>query len=979
VKGVALALIVVAILLCLIDQPLLGILALGASVLVVVVPQRRSRTLLSLAARNIRRKGWNSALLILALGFVAASVSSTLMISDSLLSSIQSQGEIKLGSVDVLIGPGEGQSGRLYTGAEISSLMTDIRSTQGVLNAETILVGSAPALGGGGMDFIPDAKYVGAYQEVIHAFGAFKTLDGRPIDDEVTGDQALVNEKFIASMPVRVGEYLFLLAQDHVVALQVIGVVTSDGFGGFQADSPQIFVSMNAASIIEGKIGLVNRIIVKTAGVESDMAAVSAATNRVSVVLANAHSLGLTILDDAASETAQNEHMFASPLSAVGFIGMFSVLTSFILVAGFMGMAIQSRSEELSLLRCLGLRRGGIRGLMIFEALFLAVIGAVLGILAGIVLTAVLLNPAWSSAGTPFLVTPSYSLASALRSAGIVVACALGITILSDRSERQDGALGRNERDLPQWTIPARVRGPATIVHLVAGALGIAIAGGAALLGMPGLAAIGASLAVVAIGSHPRYRHSLPVWLAISTFMILIWIIWFGYLGIEAELGVSNAILIAAVFLLASLALLASSLLRKGANLLLRVGKKRRAGGLLVSIRHLTSEDGRRALLVITFASLFLLVSLSTLLIGMALQNVDRIYDEASGDFDAIALNEALEPITLDVWDEINGTAGPLHPGNVTLVSPVFAVVGMAAKADASETQNSSEWSSHIIGVGHQTVSVLGFPLLDYDKTQFQDETSVWEAVALNDSLAIIDANLAASFSEIVGGETVRIAIGTQLRIAHGGQNATVNVVGITEQRFIGGVFVKESLVRDQFNASAPSLLLIEFKPGLDTRLQSTLLRRELLGEGILIVDLQSEKLSIDAAINEWHKVFNAFLGVFTIALLTGLVVNAARSVKERHQEISILKALGMRDPMQARGMLIELTLPALAGLAVGVVTSLLLSYLAWTALLRSNGLDLLLDFGALAAIDALVISMIVIIIYLIGKQIIVKTTSATR
>jgi hypothetical protein len=389
----------------------------------------------------------------------------------------------------------------------------------------------------------------------------------------------------------------------------------------------------------------------------------------------------LTVLDDAASEAAQNEHMFASPLGAVGFIGMFSILTSFVLVAGFMGMAIQGRSEELSLLRCLGLRRGGIRGLMVFEALFLAAIGAVLGVLAGIVLTAVLLSPVWSSSGTIFLVTPAYSPAAALRSVGIVVACALAIAILSDRSGRQDGALGRNERDLPQWTIPARVRGPASIIHLVAAALGIAIAGGAVSLGMPGLAVTGASMAVVAIGTLPRYRHSLPIWLAISTFTILTWIVWFGYLGIEAELGASNTIFLAAVFLLSSLALLASSILRKGANLLLGAGRKRRAAELLVSIRHLTSEDGRRALLVITFASLFLLVSLSTLLIGMALQNVDRIYDEASGDFDAIAVNEALEPITLDVWDEINHTAGPLLPGNVSLVSPVFAVVGMVAKA----------------------------------------------------------------------------------------------------------------------------------------------------------------------------------------------------------------------------------------------------------------------------------------------------------
>ena len=974
----ALASIVVAILLCLIDQPLWGILALGASVLLMVVPHRGSRMLVGLAAKNIRRKGWNSVLLILAFGFVAASVSSTVMISDSLLSSIQSQGRNTLGSVDILIGPGEGQSGRSYIGAEISSLMTDIRSTQGILSADTILVGSAPVLGGGGTSFIPSAKYVGAYQEIIRDFGAFKTRDGKSIDDEVAGDQVLVNEKFAASMPVQVGKYLFLMAQDHVIALQVMGVVTSDGFGGFQANTPQLFVSMNAASIIDGKIGSVNRIIVKTAG-EGDMAAVSAATHQVSILLANAQSLGLTVLDDAASKAAANEGTFALPLGAVGFIGMFSTLTGFVLVLGFMGMTIQGRSGELSMLRSLGLRRRGIRSMMVLEALFLAAVGAVLGVLVGMVLTAVLLSPVWSAAGTSFLVTPVCSPASALRSAGIVVACALAAAILSDRSGRRDGAFERNERDLPQWTIPSRLRGPAGIVHLVAAATGTALAAVAALFGMPGLAATGASLAVMAIGSHPRYRHSFPAWLAISAFMVLTWILWFRYLGIEAELGASNAILLAGVFLLASLALLASSILRGGADLLLRIGRNRRPGELLVSIRHLTSEDGRRALLVIMFASLFLLVSLTTLLIGMAVQNVDRIYGETSADFDAVVINERLQPITLDVWDEINRTAGPLNPGNVTLVSPVFAVAGVLARADASEMKNSSGWSSYIIGVGQQTIGVLDFPLLDYDKTLFPDETSAWKAVALNDTLAIIDANLAASFSDIVGGETVRIVVGTQLRIGHEGQNVTVKVVGITEQRFIGGAFVKESLLREQFNASAPSVLLIEFKSGLETRHQSTLLQKELLGKGVLILDLQSERQSIDATINEWHKVFNAFLAVFTIALLTGLVVNAARSVKERHQEVSILKALGLRNALQAKGMLIELTLPAFAGLTVGAGTSLLLSYLAWTVLLQGSGFDLLLDLGSLVVIDALVIITIVVILYLVGRQIIVKTTGPTR
>jgi ABC-type antimicrobial peptide transport system permease subunit len=934
--------------------------------------------LASLAVRNIRRKGWNSILLILALGFVAASVSSTVMISDSLLWSVESQGRITLGSVDILIGPGEGQAGRWYTGAEINGLIADIRSTQGVSAAETILVGSSPALSGGGSAFIPTTKFVGAYREVVQEFGAFKTLDGRTIGDELAGDQILVNEKFVASMPMQVGEYLFLLAQDHVIALQVIGVATSDGFGGFQADSPMIFLSMNAASIIEGKVGAVNRIVVKTAA-EGDMAVASGATDRVSAILANYQSLGLAVLDDAASQAAVNENTYAMPLGAVASIGMFSTLTGFVLIAGFMGMSIQGRSEELSVLRSLGLRRGGIRNLLVLEALILSTIGVVLGVLTGMVLTVVLLSPLWSSAGTPFMVSPVYSATTLLRFALIVVACALAAAVLSDRSDWRDGALERSEKDLPKWTVPAMARRPLGIFHLFAAALGSSLGAVAFLSGLMGSGAAGASLAIVAIGSHPRFRHSLLMWLIISAFMILTWVLWFDNLGIVAELGASYSILLAAVFLLSSLALLASSILRNGAGQLLRMRKAPWPAIRLVSIKHLTSEDGRRAILVMMFAALFLLVSLSTLLVGMAVQNIDRIYDESSGDFGAIAVNEQLAPITLDVWEHINTTAGPLTPGNVTLVSPVYAAIGDVMRANASEVQNLSGENSYIIGVGEQAISVLNFPLLDYDRDAFVDGDGVWKEVARNASLAIIDANLAASYSDIIGGETVRIDVGTQLTIVHEGQNVTVTVVGITEQRFIGGVFVKESIVRDIFNTSAPSVLLIKFKQGLDPQRQSALLQQELFGHGILIVDLQSERKSVDAFINEWHKVFNAFLGVFTIALLISLVMNAVRSVKERQQEISILKTLGLRGSVQARGMLIELTLPAIAGLTVGAATSLILSYLTWKVLLQGSGFDLLLDYGALAMIDAVMFIIIILIIFIVGKQVILKTTTVAR
>ncbi len=355
----------------------------------------------------------------------------------------------------------------------------------------------------------------------------------------------------------------------------------------------------------------------------------------------------------------------------------------------------------------------------------------------------------------------------------------------------------------------------------------------------------------------------------------------------------------------------------------------------------------------------------------MVAENIESSYSSALGDYEAIATKAQMAPLPSDVWQDINDTQGALYPENVTMITPVYSVPRTISynSTDLGVSVLQSDYS--IIGVNKGMLGTFDLSLQSYDRTMFKNQSSVWEAVESDPSLAVIDANLMKGLTgDIEGNAGISVGIGDKISIiGNGVPQYNVTVVGITNQRFLDGVFVSDGLVRDQMHASSPTILLIDFKQGLDPEQQSTLLGDELLKDGIIVISIEQATQELENGVLQGTVIFDAFLSICVITVLTGVTVQALRSVQERGRELELLRTLGFTKRMQTVGMLFETIVPIITGLLIGLATGVVLSYMLWDALLRSTGFYLSFSFGQIIMIDLVAVLLIVSVVYLVVSR----------
>jgi putative ABC transport system permease protein len=144
-------------------------------------------------------------------------------------------------------------------------------------------------------------------------------------------------------------------------------------------------------------------------------------------------------------------------------------------------------------------------------------------------------------------------------------------------------------------------------------------------------------------------------------------------------------------------------------------------------------------------------------------------------------------------------------------------------------------------------------------------------------------------------------------------------MIGVTtSQQFLDTAFPEHA---------QPIAHLVEVKDPADAQRLASDLESAFLANGMEAVVLQDELDDLVAVNKTFNYLIQGFIGLGLVVGVAALGVVSARSVVERRQEIGVMRAIGFEQSRVQLSFLIESSMVAIAGLTVGTILGLILSY----------------------------------------------------
>ncbi len=289
-------------------------------------------------------------------------------------------------------------------------------------------------------------------------------------------------------------------------------------------------------------------------------------------------------------------------------------------------------------------------------------------------------------------------------------------------------------------------------------------------------------------------------------------------------------------------------------------------------------------------------------------------------------------------WENLSGTTLLMVGSDGVVGAPGSSVRG---------------FSLHVVDDGY--LSATGYAL-QARATGYSSDRAAWNAVRDNTGYAIVDSSVLDSANggpPIVTGITqsdktfkpFQLQVGRGERGGPGGfQPYRITVVGLMQRPLWDGVYIStrtalasgdyydpQSQPQAGLGSGATPLLptgyYFALQPGVDVNqarldLARLLVQQEL--EPVIVSDQLAQQLS---AIMTLINLLTGFLALGLVVGIAGLGVISTRAVVERWQQIGMLRALGFRRALVQRSFLMESSLIAILGLAVGAAIGLWESY----------------------------------------------------
>ncbi len=913
---------------------LLGVAVVAAASIVLAATHRIA---LRLATRNVRRARWRTVLVILGLLVATTIVSGSLVIGDTVNTVNVHFAYQGYGFTD------EGVFNQSPSGAYVPFPYAAYSQLAAQTGGDPQIAGIAPEVVSTVQVFDrstgipqPGLNLIGADANQTVALGPFTATNGSHLPGPSSGGVYL-DVQAAQDLNASVGNELILYGRATGVAV-VQGIVVDDTRGGFLFGG-SVFTPLATAQTLENATGMVNFLAVTNAGSLTDGVALSGAVSaRLNASLASLPTdYGLTVSQLLKDALAQAETAGTSLLQLFLVLGLFSIVAGAMLIVGIFVMLAEERKGEMGMLRAIGLRRRELVLTYYFEGLLYsagsALAGTFLGVAVGYLLTYAF-SVLFSNGGAgSSAILASFTVTGTSLALGYVVGFLLTlatVTVASARASRLN--IVRAIRSIPE---PA----PVMRFYTYLAVLGIALAtvGGSLFAASfrgtgpqstpvlaGGLVALGVALMLTRL-----VRNRVAFSLAGAALLL-----WSGVPQIESAVLAPSLTGSIFGFFVKGILMILGAILLYIFNSDIVVGAIARLGTVrprsVPVVRIGLSYPGRRAFrtaINLTIFSLVLFTVVGVAEFGASVQSgLNATIVSESGGYSFFGVSALAIP---DLPGQI---------ANNTSLAPYFSTVVPLVSGGAL-----LNFSGAPPGYGYPLFAApTGQPPAQdfYSTNRFNftatadglSEAGVWQELATNASVAVVDGQFAASgFAFGPGHPTLGPGATVAVTNPATGGRTRVTVIGVLSESFVSGIWVNPR-VASSLGYANESAFFLTVAASRSAVTAAQLAKAAFFPYGLILVDF-AQVLATSIQTTE------GFIGLLEIFVALGLAVGIAamgivalRAVAERRGEVGMLRAAGFTRGMVLRAFLLEYSYVALLGIGIGTGLAILLLYNATSA-----------------------------------------------
>lgn len=910
--------------------------------------------------RNVGRRKWNTALVVLGSMVGTALISGSLVLNDSTDLFQQNEAGETLGEIDEVVQrtgqrlPSDRRPIPFFDAAIISritseNLRSESEDTDGVPVAVDGVLGviaeeaPAEALDGAGEAAVtsPAVSVLGMDWGELKEFGGSPP----PVSSRTApgSSEVYASESLAEALEVGVGDKIRLRGVRGGEELRIAAVVAETGISGykprFSTSDGTVLVNLEVARQLFGAgQGEINTLFISNAGdLVSGVGDSEAVTDAVQALLKDERGPDFEV-SQVKKDTIEQGGFQIGDIFLM--ISSFAILAGMLLIVNIYTMLAGERKGELGILRAVALKRAGLVRTFVYEGYFYSLLASILGALVGVGIAAGLvwgINRAASvfadlfndELTIPFHVEPSSLLVSV--SAGLLITfLAVFFTSLRISNLNIVSAI----RDLPEQRpekYPARRIALKRLV-LLAG-LGVSGAGftaenGYAMLTGPVLAAVGLGFLLA------RLLPARPLWSTISGATLA-----YAYFANEFEAVASANEESPAMFFVSGVLMVLAAVLLVTFNLGLVYGTLRlliRAAPRLapvvkVAVAHPASHRARTGFTLAMFALVLYVVTVSSIFSSTQSAASERTRGEQLSGYDGFVQSGPLAPIE-DFEQRIERSA--------VLNEAVTGTARLSAVSVTLPEYKAGDYKTHFgPPVGDAPPGAGLSEYLTYVPDDFLSETTdelaarapeygsdreAWRALARNPDLVMLTFPYNGE-----GDFQARPELGPEdtivLRDPISGAEVEKTVAGRIEEPagfalgVINGIIVSERARDELPDLSAQETYLIHLKKNADLAAVGRALDDEFATTGaqsFLVDDILGRG---QAFIDTFVKIVQAFLAFGLVVGVAGLAVISARAVHERYREIGTLRAVGFKRRTVGWQFMVESSFVALIGILIGI------------------------------------------------------------